>query len=420
MDDEIRLFAESRPAAPPYGAEARARARERLLRETRGGGTRRLPRFGWQAVAAFGITVTLVGGVAVALSGQGPGRTDAATSVSQATTSFPELDPKPGQFILIESETMFPAFTMGASGSETRHLYRNHRKIWQSVDGSAGGLLYIEGREPLPWPGEKDLPEDAQEWHSGGWHRLASCPEARGARRDDYAYLSTLPTDPDELRERLYRLVGEASKAEVHVRAFDEARELARETYMPRAQRDALFEAMKSIEGVSESPAVADSAGRQGVALGLVSPQTGTREEAIFDPETHVLIGERATVVDAAVAKAPAGSLLAHTAELKVSVVDSLPEVTDASGDDSCTPEPTATVAASAEPTGSPQASATPSGTPESPGSQSTRAPQSGAPQSGAPQSEAPQPDEMQASRPPSGVPDSPPADVTATATPRS
>ncbi|MFI7634286.1 CU044_5270 family protein [Nonomuraea sp. NPDC049400] len=326
-EDEIRMFADGRPGVPPYGAEARARARERLLAEARGGGRFRLPRFGWQAAAAFGATIVLVGGVAVAMSNQGPGGTNPATSVTQSASvsSSDELNPRPGQFIQIESDTMYESLTVGMKGGESRHLYRTHRKIWQSVDASADGLLLIEGREPQPWPGES-LPKEAKKWQGSEWHTLPACP---GPRQTDYAYLSTLPTDADGMRARLYEMsaayVSDGKGVDGDRAAFDHVLDLVRETYMPKAQRAALFEAAKTIPGVQVAEGVADAAGRKGVAIGRVDPQ-GTLIQAIFDPATHLFMGERNTVVDDQRAQAPKDSVLALTAQLKVSVVDELPQ----------------------------------------------------------------------------------------------
>ncbi|MFB4266830.1 CU044_5270 family protein [Nonomuraea sp. GTA35] len=339
MDDEIRVFAEGRPEAPPYGAEARARARERLLTQARGGGGRfRLPRLGWQAAAAFGVTVVLVGGVAVALSNQGAGPGPATSATQSAEVTPGELHPRPGQFIMVESETMYGSFTMGADGKEaSRHLYRSHRKIWQSVDGSASGLLMMEGREPRPWPGE-ELPEaEKTGWQGTSWDTLAACPGRLGEYRTDYAYLSTLPADPAALRERLYRLGGKGGDRDFS--ALDHARSMLTETYLPRAQRQALFEAIKTIPGVRVEQGVEDAAGREGVALAGPGGERGVESQLIFDPETFMYLGERQEVV-AEGAAAPKGSILALTAQLSVSVVDRLPEeAAQAQGDASCMPE---------------------------------------------------------------------------------
>lgn len=350
MDDEFKDFVDGRPAVPPYRPEARARARERLLREARRGF--RLPRLGWQVVATFGVTVTLVGGVAVALTGQGggPDGTSTAGAVNRtAAQYFPELHPKPGQFILIESDTMYGATVGRAGGEPTRHLYRTHRKIYQSVDGRADGLLLIEGLAPKPWPGEK-LPENARQLEPPTRSWLAACPGQRGDRRDDYSYLSTLPADPERMRQRFYQ--DDPGDRPADEAAFDAAGELVRETYLPKAQREAVFKAIKAIPGVEEAQEVQDSAGRTGVALGRLT--NGTLHQLIFDPETHTLLGERGTVVDAKAAGAPEGSLVAHTAELSVTVVDKLPEADDVDGDGTCAPQ-----SVPAEPTPSPTVTVT-------------------------------------------------------------
>ncbi|MGW4404038.1 CU044_5270 family protein [Nonomuraea sp. NPDC004702] len=334
MDDEIRTFADGRPPAPPYEPQARARARERLLAEARGGRRLRLPRLGWQTAAAFGATVVLVGGVAVALSGQGGTDARPATSVM---LSAGELNPRPDQFILIESDTMYGSQSIDSSGAQSRYLYRQHRRIWKSVDGSKDGLLQIEGREPRPWPGEP-LPADATSRRGSEWSRLASCPDLRGPYRDDYAYLSTLPADATAMRDRLYQSAPKGDKdVDPDAVAFTRAGDLVRENYLPKAQRDALFEAVKAIPGVEAAEGVADSSGRVGVALGRVADR-GVREELIFDPAGHTFLGERQVVVDAK-AGAPKDSVVALTAQLDVSVVDALPEAPDAAADASCMPQ---------------------------------------------------------------------------------
>ncbi|MEV0232293.1 CU044_5270 family protein [Nonomuraea sp. NPDC050786] len=360
-EDEIRMFADGRPAVPPFGAEARARARQRLLAEARGGGRFRLPRFGWQAAAAFGATVVLVGGVAVALSNQGRGGTNPAASVTQSVdvASSDELSPRPGQYIEIESDTMYGSFLIGKKGVDARYLYRTHRKIWQSVDGTADGLLLIEGREPQPWPG-RALPKEAKDWKGSEWYALPVCEGAQGNRRTDYAYLSTLPTDAAEMRASLYEMsklyVSDGKGVDGDRAAFDHVRDLVRETYMPKAQRDALFEAARTIPGIQVAEGVADAAGRKGVALGQVDPQ-GILRQVIFDPITHLFMGERSTVVDEKRAQAPKDSVLALTSQLKVSVVDELPQAKVRGGDTSC-------VSATLEATPSPSGTVTPAPAP--------------------------------------------------------
>ncbi|MEV6149736.1 CU044_5270 family protein [Nonomuraea sp. NPDC052129] len=325
-----------------------------LLREAREGRGFRFPKLGWQAAAAFGVTVALVGGVAVALSAQQPKLGVATSAATQsAAVSDGELQPRPGQFIMVASDTMYSSFTQ-TSGKMTRYLYRTHREIWQSADASADGLLLIAGLKPKPCPGEP-LPEEARKWKGESWMQLASCPDRLAAFRTDYAYLSTLPDDPAAMRASLYKRQSAQSggKGEADREAFVSAGDLVRETYMPKAQRDALFEAAKEIPGVRVADGVEDSAGRQGVALGRESQ--GILEQLIFDRDTHVLLGERQTVVDVKAAGAPVGSVLALTAQLKVAVGNRLPEQAGkAEKDSSCMPQPGATADSTGQPTAPP------------------------------------------------------------------
>ncbi|WP_248960717.1 CU044_5270 family protein [Sphaerisporangium perillae] len=359
MDDEIQPFADGRPAAPPYPAEAREAARDRLLAEAAGrrrtrfrfgsgsgrpGGRFGVPRLGWQAAGAFGVTVAVVGGVVLALPSRPapvavPGAIATASPQATAADSVAvappvdgaELHPRAGQFLLVESETMYTAETMGKT-ERARYLYRTKRQIWQAADGNAGGLLRIEGLPPKQIPGWP-LPQEAQQWESGEWHEISGhCPGQSDDFRTDYVHLSTLPADEAGMREHLY--TGSPTKNPADDAAFTAVGDLVRENYLPRAQRQALFEAAKTIPGVEVAERVKDSAGREGIALGR--NERGTLTQLIFDPETYMFLGERGTVVDAKAAEAPAGTVLALTAQLKVSVVDELPKVSGAGKDGSC------------------------------------------------------------------------------------
>lgn len=336
MDDEIQIFAEGRPAAPPYSQEAKQEARRRLVHEARSGRRFRFPRFGWQVAGAFGLTVVLVGGVSVALSsgqgGQGNVGSSAVVSTEPQLT-FPELSPRAGQFLLIESETMYTSEGQGEDGAQSRYLYRTARYFYRSVDGSAPGLLRIEGRSPQQWPGWT-IPKEAESWQGSEWMEIdGHCPGTPDASRTDYAYLSTLPADAAGMRDYLYQRAGD--KVSPDESAFTAFGDLVRETYMPLAQRKALIEAAKTIPGTQVAEGVEDSAGRKGTAIGRMNT-LGQLVQQIFDQESATFLGERATVVEEKAAQAPAGTVLALTAQLKVSVVDALPQAEGVTSDSSC------------------------------------------------------------------------------------
>ncbi|MEU8267253.1 CU044_5270 family protein [Sphaerisporangium sp. NPDC049002] len=321
---------------------------------------------GTVADGAFGLTVALVGGVGIALSSRpapvavpGATATDPAFQSEESVEVTPsqdaaELLPKPGQYILVESETMYTSESMGEGTTQSRYLYRTKRKIWKPVDGTSKGLLWIAGLAPKQWPGWP-LPKEATQWRGESWHELsARCPGEPDDYRTDYAYLSTLPSDEAGMREYLYKRPRGDNPPDAG--AFTAVGDLVRETYLPRAQRQALFEAAKTIPGVTVTTAVKDSAGREGTALGR--PEHGIDTMLIFDPETYLFLGERGTVVDEKAARAPVGSVMALTAQLKVSVVDELPRAHGAGKDSSCemreqTPTASEPATPSPKPTGS-------------------------------------------------------------------
>jgi hypothetical protein len=127
------------------------------------------------------------------------------------------------------------------------------------------------------------------------------------------------------MREHLYR--GLAQDPLADYKAWGNVGSMITQAYMPSAQRAALFRAAGTIPGVETVGEAEDAAGRRGVAVAMVNMLGGVRHEYIFDPATHLYLGERVVVTDAATAGAPEGTLLTSTAQLRVEVVDHTPEV---------------------------------------------------------------------------------------------
>jgi hypothetical protein len=148
------------------------------------------------------------------------------------------------------------------------------REIWLSVDGRHWGLLK-EDRD-----GNENV-------------RLKpGSPEAE--RADDYRALAKLPTDPDTMRDWLYKVSArqvDEERPDKDYAAFVLVGDLIRESLMPPQVSVALYRAAAKIPGVEVVRNVKDSAGREGVTVSRASRDE--REQLIFDPKTFTFLGER-------------------------------------------------------------------------------------------------------------------------------
>ncbi|WP_449064707.1 CU044_5270 family protein [Planomonospora algeriensis] len=338
-EDEIQLVARIRPDAAPYDPEAKAAARRGLAAASAARTpVRSLWRRPWVALpagalaVAVGIAATVLAGrtgpergpvqeVVVALPRLAPMSASEVLGRAARAAARTDLEPRDDQFVKVESETMYGAFS-----EDSRYLYRTKRVIWQSTDGTREGSLRIEHLEPRAYPGWP-IPESAyDEVGTVDLHRLPVCDPVPDHLRTDHAAVKRLPADAEGMRAHLY--TGDRGGNSRDEAAWTRVGDLLRENYVPAAQRAALFEAAATIPGVDAVGDAEDAAGRKGIAVGRVGPD-GVREDLIFHPETYELLGERGIVVDEKLAESPAGSLVASTAELSVSVTDEAPEIDD-------------------------------------------------------------------------------------------
>ncbi|MFC5819987.1 CU044_5270 family protein [Nonomuraea harbinensis] len=237
---------------------------------------------------------------------------------AESVNMSPELHPKPGQFLVFESQTM------DTVGGHSTFLARSKRKVWLPVEGdSTGGFIESEGLAPSPYPGRPIPPEAWENLGRSGPEKLSDFDHRVEYLRTDYAYLSRLPIEPAKMYQHLY--TGLAHGAEADAEAWARVGNMLSEAYMPAAQRAALFRAAAAIPGVTTVGKAVDAAGRTGVAAARVNPWLGIREEYIFDRKTYQYLGVRSVVVDADQAKAPVGSVLTSSALLRISVVDQAP-----------------------------------------------------------------------------------------------
>ncbi|MDF6021499.1 CU044_5270 family protein [Streptomyces sp. JH34] len=154
-----------------------------------------------------------------------------------------------------------------------------------------------------------------------------------GLNRPTYAWLASLPTDPDALLRRLTTEITRdqdardtpAEDRDQAQDAFDTIGELLRETVMPPKTAAALYKAAARIPGVTVDPDAVDAAGRHGVGVARDNTSAGWRTAWIFDPATLEYLGDRSYLIrDTSMGKK--GALIGVSAVLERAVVDALRE----------------------------------------------------------------------------------------------
>ncbi|MBA9005620.1 hypothetical protein HNR21_004502 [Actinomadura cellulosilytica] len=235
-----------------------------------------------------------------------------------------ELRPRPGQYLVFETESMAGVEGDVGGGVYGRYLSRGRRTTWWPVNGPSLDAVVLETVLPArPYPGYP-LPATAPRTaRTGVPEKLLDFDQRPEYLRTDYAYLSRLPADPRGMYRHLYTGLGDDEEA--HREAWSRVLGMLYEAYMPAPQRAALFRAAGAIPGVTVVRDARDGTGRKGVAAARIDRRAGTRVEYVFDPRTYAFLGERTVVVDPAVARAPAGTVLSYATMLKAGVVDKAP-----------------------------------------------------------------------------------------------
>ncbi|RFC77077.1 CU044_5270 family protein [Streptomyces sp. AcE210] len=134
----------------------------------------------------------------------------------------------------------------------------------------------------------KGVPMSGQRLPYGSTDALAP-----GLERPTYAWLASLPTEPDKLLDELYtgtRTTGRESKDQA---VFEKIGSLLDETVMPPENAAALYKAVARIPGIKRIPDAADAAGRHGVGISRQDARSAVRSEWIFDSESLTYLGSR-------------------------------------------------------------------------------------------------------------------------------
>ncbi|MBM2620893.1 CU044_5270 family protein [Actinoplanes sp. LDG1-06] len=338
MMDELSLLSEARPTEAP-GAAVVADARARLLllarqesaptparqesaptparqkspqtparqegppiRARREG---RRPRRRWQiawgaglatAAAAVGVAVAAASGALTGTPGTPPGETRPASAAdllrrASLVAAEEELAPRPDQLVHV---TMTEVAAVGGGPASTpvgknpasakpavTWLQPSRWQGWESAASKRPGLIRIAYGSPQPLPGQA-LPTETRQPADAEW-QVAACTGSLTA--PTYAFLSTLPTDPQELAKRV--------TADDPEDSWDTLSGLARAAVVPPKLRAAIYRLMADQPGVDLVTEATDAAGRPGIAVSKTLTGKGIRAQLIFAADTFRYLGER-------------------------------------------------------------------------------------------------------------------------------
>ncbi|WP_016908308.1 CU044_5270 family protein [Streptomyces xiaopingdaonensis] len=143
-----------------------------------------------------------------------------------------------------------------------------------------------------------------------------------GIDRPTYRWLSSLPTDPDELLKYLYEHASESGELERDQVVFEEIGRLVGGV-VPTEVEAALFKAAAKLPGVARAPQAKDAIGRNGVGIARTDTRNGERTEWVFDEDSLDYLGSR-TYLTKTNSLGKAGTLLSSEAVLKRGVADKM------------------------------------------------------------------------------------------------
>lgn len=349
--NDLELIRQFRDEVPEPDARARRAAFAAMFEAERStqGRPRGAPlpaRRRWSAVAtAVAAAVILALAVPVLLpSGHRGSAPDASAAqvllrAAQVAARQEQGDtPGPGQYVYTKSDNAYMNAWADAGPDHQGFsvMMPQVREIWIGTDGSGrlletnGTPTFLSDQDHAVWEasGSPDLgggKTSDETFEPNGPPSPSPGPTAQPGGGLHYQDLSTLPTDPAELRAKIESREiegGPPGDAET----FTIIGDLLRETYAPPALRAALYQVAAGLSGVELVGETKDPEGRAGV--GVAYTNAGIQHELIFDPNTSALLGEQDVVVDPSQTglNVDAGTVVGWAAYLSSGVVDSTSE----------------------------------------------------------------------------------------------
>ncbi|MGW2377040.1 CU044_5270 family protein [Kitasatospora sp. NPDC001683] len=195
--------------------------------------------------------------------------------IAQVSASRPAVTVRDDQYIYVKSQ--WSGFTTDLKTGQRVPAPLHAREIWLSVDGSTDGLI----EDPVAF----GVPQDPQ-----GRIGLTLAPGPASLSRPTYRYLTTLPTDPQELLKKVYA-EGFKKGSSPDQAAFRTIGNVIAEQLIAPETSAALYRAAALIPGVTLVDDAVDPLGRHGVAV--AREDGGVRLEWIFDRTSYEYLGAR-------------------------------------------------------------------------------------------------------------------------------
>ena len=125
-----------------------------------------------------------------------------------------------------------------------------------------------------------------------------SAPVRLGLWYPTYAWLASLPTDPDALLKLLYTQTTVEKGDSKDEAVFRTIGDLLGSVITPPATASALYQAVAKIPGITWIPDAADAAGRHGIGITHRDAGSATRSVLIFNKDTLAYTGSQAYFIN--------------------------------------------------------------------------------------------------------------------------
>ena len=233
-------------------------------------------------------------------------------SVADHSMTFVDLAPKPGQYLQVRTHANWGVSGVDQAGTMTHSMNVQTIDVYVPGTPDEDWVLRRDWGDAHPVPMEIEVIRAKNGYFYGGPWTLMTDEE-----------LDALPRDGQALYDHFNSQYqgGSASRDENN---FVRITDILRIGLIPADLRTGLYKALALIPGVNVSEQ-ANFDGKVGIAIGRTEPlRAGQRAEMIIDPDTGLVIGERAIMTYAAFGFG-SNEVVGHTA-IDYRIVDKAPQ----------------------------------------------------------------------------------------------